>query len=92
MDSYTKNDAYGMTYVGPDATRLFQALTLRNAISIHKKTGMTPCRGMGIQRMFMLAQKYTGKKYKRGQHDLAITDLTIWIHTMRSALPDLSED
>jgi hypothetical protein len=34
-----------------------------------------------------MCERYTGKKYKRGQHDEARADLKVWIETMKSAIP-----
>lgn len=87
MDSYINAGAGGTSFVGPDAVELFRAITLRNGISMHQKCGMIPTRGMGIVNMFKLAHQYTGQKYKRGEHQRAIDDLTVWIETMRSAIP-----
>jgi hypothetical protein len=91
-DSYISTSAGGTSFVGKDAVHFYRALTLRNAISLHQKCGMIPTRGMGIVKMFTLAGEYTGQKYKRGEHARALDDLTVWIETMRSALPVESND
>lgn len=80
------------TFYGPDAVHLFRALTLRNSIQLYAKTGLTPCKGMGITKMLSLSTEFTNQKYKRTQAPQAISDLTIWIETMRSALPITHED
>lgn len=79
------------SYVGPDATHLFRAKMLRSAIKLHHKTGMIPIRGVTITKMFAIAKQYTGQNYKRGEHERAISDLTVWIETMLSALPIIKE-
>lgn len=86
-DSYIKADSFSVSFVGPDAVHLYRALSLMNAISLHKKSGIIPTRGMGIMRMFKQAQEFTGQTYKRGEHDRAIHDLHTWIQLMRSSLP-----
>lgn len=85
--SYIKTDATGVSFVGYDAIQLYRALSLMNAIALHKRSGIAPTRGMGIMRMFQQAKEFTGETYKRGEHDRAINDLHVWIQLMRSALP-----
>ena len=86
-ESYIKASATGVSFVGPDAVHMYRALTLMNAIALHKKSGLIPNRGMGIMRMFERAKEFTGKTYKRGEHDRVIDDLHVWIQVMRSSLP-----
>jgi hypothetical protein len=86
-ESYVKCDANSITFAGPDAVHMYRVLSLMNAISLHKKSGLIPTRGMGIMRMFKQAQEFTGQTYKRGEHDRAIDDLHTWIQLMRSSLP-----
>jgi hypothetical protein len=38
-----------------------------------------------------LVKRYTGKTYKRTEVERAIADLTIWIETMKSAIPVVEE-
>ena len=84
-------DGQVVAYVGPDATELFRAKAIKAAISLHGKTGMIPTRGVTITKLFAMAQGYTGKKYKRGEHDRAVNDLAVWINTMASALPIIEQ-
>jgi len=72
--------------MGPDAVELFRVATLKSAIGLFK-VGIVPTRGLTISRCFKMAEQYTGKSYKRGQHDEAVKDLTVWIETMKSAIP-----
>lgn len=74
-------------FVGPDAMRLVRATTLRAAIAFHKKTGMQISRTFTITTLLRVAGEFSGKTYKRGQHQAAIDDLTVWIETMKAALP-----
>jgi len=76
-----------VSYIGHDATELFRVKTLRMGIQLHGKTGMVLTRGVTITKMFRMAERYTGQKYKRGEHARAVRDLTVWISTMTSALP-----
>ena len=75
------------SYVGSDAVHLLRAKMLRSSIKLHLATGMIPTRGVTITKMFKMAGEYTGQTYKRGQHERAMQDLTVWIETMTSALP-----
>lgn len=74
-------------YVGYDATTLYRVRMLKSFIDLHKKTGMIPTRGVTITKMFKMAEEYTGQRYKRGEHDRAVADLSVWISAMLSALP-----
>lgn len=89
MDSELHIDKTGKVsaYIGPDATQLFRAKATKMAILLHQKTGMVPTRGVTITKLYAIAGQYTGKKYKRGEHAKAISDLSIWINTMVTALP-----
>lgn len=77
----------GVTFAGRDAVHLFRAITLKSGISLHQKCGMIPTRGMTITKMLAMAEEFTGKKYKRGDHQGAIADLQVWIDTMKAAMP-----
>ena len=51
---------------------------------------MLPTRGVTITKMLQFASTYTGKDYGRGnvtKAQAAAADMTVWIETMRSALP-----
>ncbi len=86
QDGIKVHKSGGFTLVG-DATELYRALQLRSGIKLHKSCGMMLTRGLTITKLFGMAGHYTGQKYKRGEHDRAIADLTVWIETMKSALP-----
>jgi hypothetical protein len=81
----------GVTITGKDGMNFYRAVTLKSMIGLHQKTGLIPTRGVSITRMFAMATEYTGKHYKRGGHDEAIADLSVWIETMRAALPITKE-
>ena len=81
----------GTTFAGPDAMKLFKAITLRSAIRMHQRSGMIPTRGVTITKMFALAGEFTAKRYKRGEHEQALADLDVWIATMKAAMPITDE-
>jgi hypothetical protein len=85
-DSYiTVGD--GVTgFIGPDATRLLHARTVKHALRACK-LGFRLTRTATPTRTFHLASKITGKAYKRGQYDQAIADVNEWIWAMEAALP-----
>lgn len=77
----------GFSITGRDGVHFYRAIVLRQSIKMFAATGMKPTRGVGGPQMLTLAGEYTGKKYKRGQYDAAVADLSVWIETMRAALP-----
>lgn len=78
-----------ISFVGYDAVNLYRAMQLRMAIKLYVKCGMIPTRGVGIKKMLAVASGYTGKRYaaSRAVATLAVDDLTVWIETMKSAMP-----
>jgi hypothetical protein len=91
-DSYVKYDKEGhlVGFVGPDATRMFQAMVLRNGLGLMSK-GIKPNRGWTIYGALKTASMFTGKKYKRTEVEKARDDLKLWIDTMKAALPNEEE-
>lgn len=87
MSEGIHHHANGSSFVGTDAVQLYRAVVLRQSIKMHQQTGMIPTRGMTITRLMTIATEYTGQRYKRGEHERALADLTVWIETMKSALP-----
>ena len=77
----------GSTTFTGDGITLYRAMTLKSGISLHRKCGMIPTRGMSITRMFGIASEITGKKNKRGQHEAAEADLSAYIEALKAALP-----
>jgi hypothetical protein len=86
-ESYVERSAGATTFVGPDATRLFQAGVLRSAIDLYVKTGLQANRAYTPANMLRAAGSITGKAYKRRQLPQASADLTTWIDAMKAALP-----
>jgi hypothetical protein len=88
-DSYLIRNAEGdvTTYIGKDATHLFRARMVRQALIGWQKFKMKPTRGVNLTRMLEAASGYTGRKYKRTEVEQAIQDVDVWIKTMLAALP-----
>lgn len=76
----------GTTFAGPDAVELFRVATLASALGLLAH-GITPTRGLTSTKAFAMATVYTGKKYKRGQHEQARADLKVWCELMKSTIP-----
>jgi len=74
------------TFAGYDATELFRAATIRSALGLLLK-GIQPTRGMTLTKTLALCERFTGRRYRRTEADQAIFDLTVWIETMKSAIP-----
>jgi hypothetical protein len=86
-DSQIISSSSGITFIGPDAVMLYQAVSLKTAIKLYAKCGMRMTRTATPAVMLAAATRITGKKYKRGQYTEAVADLDAWIITMRAALP-----
>jgi hypothetical protein len=86
-DGITLSKAY-TSYDGPDAVTLFRATTIRSALKLLMQ-GIKPTRNATFTSTLILAGNITGKKYKNKRTEVvsAIDDLTVWIETMKSALP-----
>jgi hypothetical protein len=79
-----KGDAVGFN--GLDAVRLFQAAALASGIGLLQK-GIKPGRGWTMKAALARASTITGKTYKRSEADKARADLSVWVQTMKAALP-----
>ena len=77
----------GSSYVGPDAVNLYRAVTVASGLRMYARSKMLLTRGATITVLLRIAGEYTGKKYKRGQAELASEDMRVWIETMKAALP-----
>jgi hypothetical protein len=88
VESKITVSAGGTSFVGPDATNLFRAATLRSALGLLKR-GIQPTRGYTRTRALAACTEYTGQRYwvSDAELDRAMADLTVWIETMKSALP-----
>jgi len=85
-DSYISHSKGGTMFSGPDAMRLFHAITLHSGLGL-LQAGIKPRRDWTMTKALQAATSYTGKPYKRTQADKARADLKVWIDTMRCALP-----
>jgi hypothetical protein len=85
-DSRIEVSRAGTTFVGSDATRLYAAVSLRSGLKL-LKAGIKPNRAWSKTAALAAATRCTGKTYKLNAIDDAITDLSVWIETMKSALP-----
>lgn len=71
---------------GRDATELYRVMVLRQGLKL-LKVGIAPTRGFTYKKGLAIASVYTGRTYKRSEVDQAVKDLTVWIETMKSAIP-----
>lgn len=76
-------------FAGPDAVELFRVATLKSALGMLSK-GIVPTRGLTRAKALAMVTPYTGQKYKNTLPEIerARNDLTVWIATMKSALPE----
>lgn len=81
-------DAKGnaVSFNGREAVEVFRCAALMSAIGLLSK-GIKPSRGWTMKRALAMASQYSGKHYKRGEHEQAVRDLRVWKETMRSAIP-----
>lgn len=91
MTSEITISAAGTTFSGRDAVLLFKAITLRSGLKL-AQAGIKLNRWTTTSDLFKMATNYTGKPYKRGQYEQARADLTIWIDTMKAAMPVTVEE
>lgn len=74
-------------FSGRDAVELYRAMSLRSAIDLYASSKIKMTRQLTPSLMLQLAGEITGKSYKRGQYSQASRDLSVWIDTMKAALP-----
>jgi hypothetical protein len=73
-----------VNYVGELATRLFQAGSLRAALS-------APLGPFSTRRLLVVAQAFTGRSYAESGRLQAMSDLDDWIRNMELIVPILEE-
>ena len=66
-------------FAGERGVKTFRAISLKAGLRLFSKTGMKPNHAWTPTAMLKAAGTITGKVYKRGQYDLAVTDLDAWI-------------
>jgi hypothetical protein len=88
-DSYVEVGSGGTTFVGPDATRLFAAISVRSALNLYLQAQIKANRAYTPKNMVAFVTGITGKTYNRGRSGqiAALHDLGLWIAAMKSALP-----
>lgn len=74
---------------GPNGYRILQVSTLISLIELYvvSKGRIIPSLGITLRKMLDMAEKYTGQVYKRTQTEKAISDLKVWLETMKSTIP-----
>lgn len=78
----------GISFNGPKAVDLFQAVTLKSALNLYARCKMQPNRHWTPTLMLKAAGVYTGQKYKRGEYERAAGDLTLWIAKTRQEIAE----
>ena len=91
-ESYIEHGKGGVMFVGPAATSLVQAITLKHSIGFYAKTGMKVTRMASPKFMLELASQITGKKFKRGQYAQAVAALETWIEEQRAQIPVIKQE
>lgn len=86
MGTVTIHEGGGYSLNGRDAVEAYRLATLRSGLKLYANTGMLLTRGMTASRLLALAGEATGKRYKRGQHMVAYTDLGIVIDDLKAQL------
>lgn len=74
------------SFIGPDAVELYRAAVLKSALGL-LAIGITPTRGLTKTKALAMCKRYTGQTYKRTEIERARKDLSVWIETMKSAIP-----
>lgn len=72
-----------VTFVGRDEILTFNLIALKAALRMYVKHRMIANRRLSASRMLKLAGEATGKIYKRGQHEIALTDIEALIEERR---------
>ena len=93
-ESYVEANKHGVTFVGPDATRLYQAIALKHAINFYlSSNGLRMTRMLGPTLMAKSVSSLTHKNYTSGKRGLAIAvkDLDQWIEAMKAAIPLITD-
>ena len=78
-----------MSFIGYDAVKLHQAMTLRSALKLYARTGISP----PLTGMLQVATQFTKKKYRRSKQGAseAAEDMHQWITAMQAAIPIVEE-
>lgn len=76
----------GTCFSGPKAVDLFRIHVLRSAIGLMAK-GIKPMRGASMTKLLVMATEYTGKEYKRREHEAAVADLQALAAERKQEIP-----
>jgi len=87
--SYLQIDGSGniTSYVGPEATEAFRAITIAHALRLYAKSGMKVNRAYTPKRMMQVASAMTGHSYKARDYVGAADDLQSWANAIKASLP-----
>jgi hypothetical protein len=66
-------------FTGADGVQTYRAITLKHALRLYAKAGIKPNRMWTPTNMLKAAGIITGRTYRRGQYELAITELDAWL-------------
>lgn len=72
-----------VTFTGPEQVGTYVMVVLKSAISLYMNTGMKANRAYTPTNMLRKAGEITGKKYKRGQLQMAYDDLAKKIEELK---------
>lgn len=77
-------------YSGREAVNVFGAITVASALDLYAKTGMRVNRAYTPTAMLAAVERYTGRKFKRGQYAEAAAHLREWARAVRAGIPETS--
>lgn len=82
---------YSTSFVGRDSVALYSAIAIRASLRLFVATKgkLKPTRNWTLREALASCTPYTGQTYRASQPEArrAVEDLTVWIETMKSALP-----
>jgi hypothetical protein len=76
-----RKEATMVTFEGKQGVQTYRAIALKHGLALFVKTGMRPNSAWTPSAMLRTAGEITGRTYKRGRYQEAITDLESWIAT-----------
>ena len=68
-----------LMFVGRDGVNTYRAAALKAGLKLYALHGIKPNRGWTPTAMLRAAGQITGKTYKRGEYERAISDLGAWL-------------
>ena len=66
-------------FTGTDGVKTYRAAVLKSGLAMYAKCGMKPNRAWTPSAMLRAAGEITGKKYRRGEYQRAVSDLGAWL-------------